>query len=119
MSDTVQLARPDFILTNADGKILELYCKVCGVVTGTEVAGRFQRLRNHAEIKMRFEDGSNHVTSICHDCVSKAYASSELMQALHDADMYYMSFAADVRDLYLGRTAPQCVAVELKRQGIK
>lgn len=94
---------PNFIRQNAIGEIEEIMCKVCGIViagiteTTTERTARdgklivtkirqFQRFHNYAELKLKFTDGSHHVTNGCVDHMVMGLTKPQ-QRALFEADV--------------------------------
>lgn len=89
------LAKPDYIVFGDNGRPEEMYCKVCGTVIaqleykpkGDVVVERFTRTPNYAELKMKMQDGSKHITNGCSVCVRRAMKDEKLMQAMYEADI--------------------------------
>lgn len=114
-----QLARSDYVETDYRGRMVALYCKCCGVRIGKEYRrGGFVRHTNYAELKLRFEDGSHHVTNCCKLCADIAINDPELMEAMHDADINVMVQDVPAMAGQWWRGKPMCVWVDKKRMGI-
>lgn len=86
-----KLARPDYVVLDDRGRMIELYCKVCGQQIGGIVRLKFTRFKNYAEVKFTFDDKSNHVTNLCVDCVYDVNDSPRLMKLIHNADLDIMA----------------------------
>lgn len=83
----MSLSRPVFTIYRSDGEVDQLFCKVCGSMIGRYEEGfGLKRLPLYAELKMRFTDGSYHVTNGCIDCLSRI-KTPEQMHELHQADL--------------------------------
>jgi hypothetical protein len=95
---------PDYVTKNEyTGAIEALQCKICGTtiadtverIIGYEmtrggqrikvVNRQFTRLPNYREVKIEFDDSSNHVTNGCDKCLSMNLHPSVLAE-LHEAD---------------------------------
>jgi hypothetical protein len=112
------LARPDYVEKDRIGRMIRLYCKNCGVLIGRDERGAFRRLRNYAELKMRFLGGSMHVTNVCKDCALLATESRELMVALHNADIDDMVRDVPEMGLERMRIAPRFISLDTTRSGL-
>lgn len=98
-----QVKRPDYVKYDEEGRLSELYCKLCGSQIGGRVRvliGKrmedgvlsndyiveFKRFPNYAEGKIEFHDGSAHVTLGCKDCLT-GKLDPETLDAIHQADL--------------------------------
>jgi hypothetical protein len=79
------LARTVSEVRNSDGSIKELYCKVCGRLIGEAVGREFIRNDWFAEIKMRMDDGSFHISVGCSKCLADMPIPA--MKELFDSDI--------------------------------
>lgn len=117
------LARPDYCVRDKLGRMVELYCKVCGVQIGDDRAGAFLRFPKYGELKMQFSDGSKHVTNLCHDCIPIVADSRQLMMEVYYADLDDMARDAppDIAPsvmLLKFKLAPKFVRAEMSRFGL-
>lgn len=89
------LLRPNFVTYSDDGRLKELFCKICGSQIAGEqevrrdtntIVVKWARFSNYAEIKMACADGSAHVTNGCAKCL-KSPLSNEMMAELLAADL--------------------------------
>lgn len=81
------LKRLDFAEYGSRGELLTLYCKVCGIVIGDIVPNvGFRRNSHYAELKMKCDDGSSHVTNGCKGCLSPS-TPKRILTAMLAADM--------------------------------
>lgn len=111
------LARPDYIERDPIGRMIRLYCKVCGKLIGMDRRGGFHRLHNYGELKMKFLDGSDHVTNLCHDCIPLVAKSRELMMEVYQADVDDMGAEMPAMRLLKFKLAPKFVVANLGRDG--
>jgi hypothetical protein len=79
------LAKPDYVLYDAENRIQTLYCKVCGIEIGG--GSPFTRYDNYAELKMVMTNNSTHITCACKTDAKIAMHSMALMQAMYEADI--------------------------------
>jgi hypothetical protein len=115
------LKRPDYIEKAATGQTLNMFCKVCG----TQIYGTLTiHDKLYAELKMRFSDGTSHITNLCRNCVPIVSGSTKLMNELHKADMKYMAADMDepARSRFLiineHREKPRFVTAAFGRGGL-
>lgn len=114
----LNLARTNYVTTDERGAVVEMFCKNCGTQIGLVIGDRFSRLENYAELKLRFSDGTFHVTNICAGCIEPVTADPARMQAIHDADIDYMALSMPIVEIYKNRSDPRCVGVDTKQRGI-
>lgn len=112
------LIRPDYVENDKIGRMVGLYCKVCGQKIGEDRRGAFYRFPNYAELKMKFLDGAMHVTNLCHDCTPKVADSRELMFECYQADVDDMSRGQPFMATYRFKVAPVFVTASLDRNGL-
>lgn len=112
------LKKPDYVDNDAIGRMIALYCKVCGTQIGADQRGNFFRGSNYAEMKIMWADGSKHVTQLCSDCVVAASNSPDVMLAMYNADIDDMVKSVPQMEAHREKFDPVCVAIELKRRGI-
>jgi hypothetical protein len=128
--------RPKYVLFGPDGKIEEIFCKVCGsAIAGmrsriigtrfdsvtnkwieTEVR-QFSLLPNYTEIKMQFKDGSYHVANGCRSCLS-APLTPEQLHELHIADMELDDMIYPGKADHMARVPVGVVAIRYDGGGI-
>jgi len=119
MSDL--LARPDYVVNDAEGRMVGMHCKVCGVpIAGIRMAdNQFVRFNNYGEMKMKFATGDFHVTNLCHSCLETVPYDRDLMYAVFCADVDNMAKEVpSLAKLKLQGKPTRCVAVDTKRLGI-
>ena len=104
------LAKPDFAVYTQSGAIKWLYCKVCGAKIGHRDRMGFVRTPDYAEVKIRFDDGSFHVTSGCKNCLSTKM-DKRILQEMYEAD------CADDKNCRMGDRRPVEVVVVSYDQG--
>lgn len=114
----VELKRPAYIKRDKKGRYIEIACKVCGTPISEphKQSGRPVHARNYAEVKLKWPDGSMHVTNLCKKCVPLVVDEPEALLALYNADIEDM-----VREALAahGKTeTPKVVAVEMSNKGI-
>lgn len=117
------LARPDYIEKDAIGRMIALYCKVCGAQIAADRAGGFVRGPNYAELKMQFMDvdfPDFHVTNLCTNCVEVVSRdrTGTILLEMHDADIDMMAEEVPQLSIHKRRASPRVVAVDTKRRGI-
>ena len=118
------IKKKNYVVANERGAVVELFCKNCGIpIGGLEVAEKenkkFERHGNYAEIKMRFSDGTFHVTNICTGCIAEVTGDPDLMQQIHDADIEQLALNhPTLQELYSTRTDPRCVGLDTKQRGM-
>lgn len=117
MSD-LELNKPHFVDYNESNQAIRVYCKVCGATIADTVRGHFHRFKNYAEMKMRFSNGSYHVTSGCNKCISLAIKDEDLRLAMHQADIDDMIREVPELASYRTRSDPKVVKVDFSRRGI-
>ena len=113
-----RLAKPDYVDNDKIGRMIRLYCKVCGAQIGEYRDGNFIRHKNYAELKMQFRDGVSHVTNLCTKCLGPVSRDPGLMLACQRADMDLMVLDIPEMARELLRSRPKCVAIDTKRRGI-
>jgi hypothetical protein len=113
------LAKPRYIDKDANGAIRHIYCKVCGTVIATYEGPRAVRYnKNYTEIKIKFDDGSFHVTNLGSECLRNVRADKNLLLQVYLADMENMlAESPDLGNLSLP-TNPKIVAFNIGTQGI-
>lgn len=79
------LAKPDYVLYDAESRIQSLYCKVCALEIGG--GSPFSRNEDYAELKMVMTNGSTHITCACKFDAKRAMSDVALMQAMYEADI--------------------------------
>lgn len=114
-----KLTRPDFVVYS-NGLAIATYCKVCGKQIGRmDSKGRFMHLRNHTDMKIKFADGSAHVTCLCKGCVKAVYDKPAMLLALYEADIRdQMQFIPEMES-YLNKEKPRVSHIEFERRGIR
>jgi hypothetical protein len=112
------LAKPDYIETDAIGRMITLYCKVCGAPIGRDVRGVFARGQNYAEIKIQFMDGDNHVTNLCTTCVDRVADDKDLLMEVYHADIDHLAREVPSLSERKAKLAPRITVVNTKRTGI-
>lgn len=124
-SGPISLARRQFVVTDRKGGMTELYCKNCGtqiagvMYTKKFPGGKFTRMKNFAEMKMRFDDNSFHITVLCTGCIDAVAGNKLRMQAMYDADIEAMNMSDELADVYAHRKNPKCVKVDKTQQGLE
>lgn len=112
------LSRPNFIEYDRQGRMIRLFCSVCGTQIGEDQRGNFIRFPNYGELKMQFADGSKHVTNLCHTCIPIVADSRELMFEVYQADIDDMARDMPSMALQKLKFAPKFVEVDLTRSGL-
>lgn len=113
-----RLIRPDYVENDKIGRMIRLFCKVCGVEIGEYRRGNFIRHTNYAEMKIQFEDGTKHVTNMCTKCMGPVSRDKTLMIACHRADIDVMVKEIPAMARELLRARPKVVTIDKKRRGI-
>lgn len=126
------LKRPDYVVSDPQGRVLELYCKACGRQTaatemrpknaqpGAPLVPKFMRNNMFAEVKMEFpaQDEyhlpSYHVTNACRDCIS-GDMDLELLYEMYLADL----LVNNEPDTHGGQLPSRIAAIELSAKGIE
>ena len=109
---------PEYIQYDANGRMVKMICKCCGVPIGEDRDGTFYRFDNYAEMKMRFADRSMHVTNACAECIKLATRNQQMRIDMHHADIDDMIIEVPSMAMFYSRLAPRVVAVDFKRRGI-
>lgn len=113
------LVRAKYLSKQADGTITEIFCKVCGTnIARATPDGRMVRRPNYTEIKMKFSDGSFHVTNLCKSCVENIGDRKDVMLDMYEADIDEMSLEAPQLLALKGKSYPELVSVMLGNKGI-
>lgn len=112
------LARPDYIELDANGRMVTLYCAVCGTKIGEDRRGNFYRFHNYAELKMKFSDGAMHVTNLCTGCVGAVAASRSLMFEVYQADIDEMVRSLPSMNVLRFKFSPEFVKLDVTRSGM-
>lgn len=100
-----------------------ILCKGCGVeIAGMTGTGRHRRFGQHPtyrEMKIKFDDGSFHVTNICSSCLPIFRDDPKKLQALHTADLMYLRSQVPQLSQKVGkRRAVECVAATTRAVGL-
>lgn len=74
-----------FVERSPQGHINALFCKLCGKKIGFRDRRGFHRTDDYAEVKIRFDDGSYHVTNGCKRCL-KMGMSLDAVQRMYEGD---------------------------------
>lgn len=82
----MELRRPKFAEFDKAGRLVALFCRVCGSCIGATVGGQFRHRANYTEVTIRFSDGSRHVANGCLECMSAEMEAEEL-QGIYEADI--------------------------------
>lgn len=113
------LKRPDYIEYDKIGRMIRLFCAVCGTVIGEDRRGNFFRFTNYAELKMKFDNGQMHVTNLCTDCVVVVAQSPELMLEVYHADIDEMATEIPEMGAFKDdKGLPRYVTMDLTRSGL-
>ncbi len=119
MTNERKISRPEYIERNDQGKIANIYCKACGVPIAVSRSAHMKRLVNYTEVRMRFADGTQHVTNMCRACVPKIRRSESVMMEIYYADIADMLKVNPALDVLLaGKTKPRIVAVDTSQKGL-
>lgn len=74
-----------FVERSPSGAIKALYCKLCRAKIGFRDREGFKRTDQYAEVKIRFDDGSHHVTNGCQKCLRMGMDMAEVLK-MYEAD---------------------------------
>jgi hypothetical protein len=112
------LAKPEYIETDAIGRMIVLYCKVCGMPIARDVRGVFVRSPDYAEIKIEFMDGDKHVTNLCKGCVDVVADDPALLMEVYHADIEHLAQEVPSLRGLKAKLSPRITVVNTKRTGI-
>jgi hypothetical protein len=74
----------------------------------------------YAEMKIKFADGTAHVTNLCKECTSKARNNPELLMAIYNADIDDLCIDNPAMEMFrANKERPRVVAVDNTGRGIR
>lgn len=109
---------PEYIQRTRTGGIRRIFCKCCGYIIAEQRGRSFWRSRIYAEIKIKFDDGTMHVTNLCQGCVPNVRRDPELLLAVYHADIDDMVKEDPTADKFREKERPRVVAIDTKLRGI-
>lgn len=109
---------PEFIQRTRTGAIKRIFCKCCGYIIAEQRGRIFWRSRVYAEIKMRFADGTAHVTQLCQGCLPKVRRNPDALMAMYNADLDDMAQDDPRIEMFREKSEPRVVAVDTQMRGI-
>jgi hypothetical protein len=106
MSDAGPYKVLTYLRKDPRGQLLEIHCKLCytdiaGLVEvetrrdrengtpRTVLVQRFQYFPNYKEIKIKFDDGTSHITNICSQCLQQL--KKEELEVLYLSDIIQLN----------------------------
>jgi hypothetical protein len=115
---TCELECPEYLQRTRNGAIRRIFCKVCSYIIAEQRGRIFWRSRIYAEMKLKFEDGTMHVTSLCQGCLPKVRRDPEALMAIYNADIDDMAKEDPRAEMFRDKAKPRVVAVDTKMRGI-
>lgn len=109
---------PEFLQRTRNGGIKRIFCKCCGYIIAEQRGRIFWRSRMYAEIKIRFDDRTQHVTHLCANCLPKVRRNPEALMELYNADLDDMVLEDPRMEMFREKSGPRVVAVDTKMRGI-
>ena len=117
--EPARLLKAKYLERNDHKQITKIFCKVCGAIIADSANGNRLRYRsNYAEAKIKFSDGSMHVTNVCKRCLPRLSASADLMNLVHKADIADLAEAVPELGRHADRKRPRLVATVIGTRGL-
>ena len=113
-----ELECAEYLQRTRNGAIRRIFCKCCSYIIAEQRGRTFWRSRIYAEIKIKFADGTMHVTNLCSGCIPKVRKDRELLMALYQADIDDMVKEDPTAAKFRDKAEPRVVAVDTKYRGI-
>lgn len=116
---TCKVNYPECTQKTRNGAIRRIFCKCCGYIISEQRGRTFWRSRIYAEIKIRFADGTAHVTHICRQCIPEVQRDKQALMDLYNADLDEMVLEDPRMEMFRDKSEPKIVAIDTKARGIR
>jgi hypothetical protein len=115
-----EMEKPNYIQRNRSGGVRRVFCKVCAYVIAEQRGRMFWRSRLYSEMKIKFADGTAHVTNLCKECTSVARRDPELLMKIYEADIDDLCIDNQQMEIFrIGKEKPRVVAIDNTGRGIR